>query len=845
MPWQLEPEPNDTTTAQQPQQKGWTLEPTQEESGSKSALRTGLQLAKGAPYRLPYIGPALALHQTLNPSAIGAIQESLDELGEAQGAGYITPEQYEKAKAEILAAAPDIEAGAPTLGNLYRKVEEKTGLPLEARTPLQKGFETGSNIYALSNGSVPARAATGVGAGILKGEAENLGIPEEISDPLVTLGALSLNRSFTNPARTRQPTQKTALPPPPPNSATTPPKGPASPPPPPPEALLQTKPPSPPAEAVEEPLKPMGLHEIGTKIKSAILPELLPDLPEDVARPAPQTEQAQTPKHIHSANDLNNAIGNVVSNQEPESYERASRFLVNTLGDVSEEVHRDVGARYDQAERLDNGATAPAPTLARRIRDSIIEPLERQPHALLSRPERVLLADARSLVGRLVPPVPAELGGRPGELLWDSNQEYWPTISTHDLYASARRIRNQIRYDFEQANPTAVIQPIIDLVNDELEARARPSVQGLPEHAALTPNEAQFQAVRYANNFFRTVWRPRFRNSKIEPFLNGDRNVNLDKLWKLATTNIDTYKALEQALATSTNKGALSILKLARRELVQNHLQKYIKSPESIDSREIDYAKTMRDLSSILPGRDLQQVHRLIRRGRARILLNQRQITTEEEQRSRNKERQKASKEASEKAYKQIIEKREEAKKKYETILKAPEHKLAQKALNVAGYRELREKAKTQGREGDIAALNEALAHQTIYGGEEDGSPQKVIDAITNINKREILNELLGPDKVRHLLDHARKIQRICEILKEREGLLDKIKKPEKFTDKYNSWQKVVKEVKSGIKSPALFAGKVLKNYLDTSISAEETTAHNAEIKKATDALLDELECLQ
>ena len=174
----------------------------------KSSLRTGLQLAKG----LANFIPGVAAHQFLNPSGAEARADALNDLDHILHQGWITQDQYEKAKKEIEESG--VEAASPSLGNLYRKVEEKTGLPLEAKNPLQKGIETTSNITALSHGGLPARVGTGIAAGLLKGESENMGIPEEISDPLVALASLGVNRSLTNPQRPGAPTPRQALPPP-------------------------------------------------------------------------------------------------------------------------------------------------------------------------------------------------------------------------------------------------------------------------------------------------------------------------------------------------------------------------------------------------------------------------------------------------------------------------------------------------------------------------------------------------------------------------------------------------------------------------------------------------------
>lgn len=146
-----------------------------EEPWWKSAARTALQIPQG-------ILEGTTYGITTGLGALGALGETdldVEEWNKLRGLyaekGIDFDEAFERGRQEMLETIP-------TISNIGRKVEEKTGIPLEPKTRLQKGLRFGSMAGKISPGTL---AQKGISAGTSVGTSESLkeaGVPESLAE---------------------------------------------------------------------------------------------------------------------------------------------------------------------------------------------------------------------------------------------------------------------------------------------------------------------------------------------------------------------------------------------------------------------------------------------------------------------------------------------------------------------------------------------------------------------------------------------------------------------------------------------------------------------------------------
>jgi hypothetical protein len=100
--------------------------------------------------------------------------EGLERAAKQQGVPF-DREQY-------LEAAHKILGGIPTVSNLASQIEEKTGIPLEPKTKLQKTLRLGSLAAKAVPGTIGQKTVAGVAAPATKEVLEELGVPEGLAE---------------------------------------------------------------------------------------------------------------------------------------------------------------------------------------------------------------------------------------------------------------------------------------------------------------------------------------------------------------------------------------------------------------------------------------------------------------------------------------------------------------------------------------------------------------------------------------------------------------------------------------------------------------------------------------
>lgn len=145
------------------------------ETFGKSASRTAAQIPQGL-LEATTPGIAAALWQLLSQGEI-LDPEELDRLklkSEQLGIPF-DEEKYMESAQQALGTIP-------TVSNIAAAIEEKTGIPLKAKTGLQKVVRLGSNAAGFTPGSVGQKAVAGVVAPTTAAVLEKAGVPEPFAE---------------------------------------------------------------------------------------------------------------------------------------------------------------------------------------------------------------------------------------------------------------------------------------------------------------------------------------------------------------------------------------------------------------------------------------------------------------------------------------------------------------------------------------------------------------------------------------------------------------------------------------------------------------------------------------
>lgn len=139
----------------------------------KSSFRTAYQPISGALQATTYpldIMHMMALGEALDPEEI----DRLRQISEREG----IPFDEEKYMQDL----QNVSATFPTQGNIERAIEERTGIPLEAKTKLQKGLKLGFTAGKMTPGTLAQKGTAGVIAPSTSAVLQEAGLPEGLSD---------------------------------------------------------------------------------------------------------------------------------------------------------------------------------------------------------------------------------------------------------------------------------------------------------------------------------------------------------------------------------------------------------------------------------------------------------------------------------------------------------------------------------------------------------------------------------------------------------------------------------------------------------------------------------------
>jgi|SRR5579872_266068 len=156
-----------------------------EESTGKKILRTSVQPALGAvegtaPGLAASAWQLLGMGEVLDPEEI----EHIKKVSEREGVPF-DEEKYMEAAGNALKYVP-------TVSNIAREIEERTGVPLEPKEWYQKALRLAGLGSKISPGNIQQKAVGGAVAGASSQGLQAAGIPEVLADPIALgIGGLS------------------------------------------------------------------------------------------------------------------------------------------------------------------------------------------------------------------------------------------------------------------------------------------------------------------------------------------------------------------------------------------------------------------------------------------------------------------------------------------------------------------------------------------------------------------------------------------------------------------------------------------------------------------------------
>lgn len=837
----------------------------EEEGVLKSAGRYAMQGVKALPYALPGVGMA---NLALNASAGSATQETLQELQDLWGEGRISQQQYDDAVRKVEESAPAVTQTAPTLQNLYRLAENKTGLPFEAKTKGQRGAELFS-LGAVGGPEGPlSKILTGGATVSLSEGLQKLGLSPDIADNLALLGATASTNAIDQALRSgkfqpnMQQPQTAAKPNQlvPRNFSPTAPNAPNINP-----RFAQTIPQAPinPEQAEPYQVAEQVINQLPGQVKIPRapteppkpllrLPPPEPVKPKPLQRPekplAPITPNAPNlpPKQDIDAGaetvKFEDDVGNLVSREKALTPMEGGKDLIPAINDSASKAWKQNRQNYDLAEKL-------AENKERRF----LQPaqwIDEERSKLLKRPYDTLSTFEKNYFNRLTTTLNylGEIDQDTNRLIPGSEQE----VPVSQIINIVKSINGDFSSEFQQGNKQNQYKRLISSLNSGIEK----SLQGDANALKSWQNARKFHA---------DVWENLYENPLIQPYRSKNAILSADKLYNRASTNPDVHLSINNILNGNFRPEQSAPGEQLTRSSVINLLDPYIKDPSKIDG--LDYRRTIAKLRYLLPRGQTLQIHnamverknllksrekelekaKLAKQHYKKQLQRHKEQVREHAQTIKQMEKKYAEEEKEQKeSYKEELKKYQhereldlddfkkdllKAQEEYEkeltkhservqTIKKAHEQtleikgmtpeKLFSKAHEETFLKELIKTAITRNIDSEVIDnFRKTVAIDIALNGKDELNPQTILNAIADVSKRRVLVECLGKEGVASLQDYAKQLQKLQTLMKKRSEKMEQIDlyKDLPFIKKLKDPKQVIKHLQQVTSGKRLLEG--------------------------------------
>ena len=454
------------------------------------------------------------------------------------------PEKIDREK--YFQALEDATNTFPTVGNIVKGIENVTGLPLEAKTNLQKDLQVLGMGSKIGKGSVAQRLVTGAKAASYNRIMQDSGVPESAAEILaITAAQKDIPNIFTNKKQLKP--QKS----PPLLGEESPPPG------------ADGEPPPPPSGG--EPGKPMfrGLipeHELLEKLEPVLTDTYRKRI--DAIGPEPKFSSTGEPiKPKFTGTDKANIernIGKTISDiRQPNKLAGATAFK-NVVDSNQRADNKIVNDLYNRAKPMNRDVSEIHPETAEELKALVKEISEAEVPSSVKKDIRMISNKYIKLLG---------------------NKTGYREVANSKFIAQVQANNQKINYDYVQGKPKNVYMKLNKILDNAIQ-----STESIAPEAVELYNQAKTAAAQSATKYNHPeIFKWRVAHE-------GEYTKIFDQI-----KNPDQIKFLEEALGKK--KDGKNVINAIKRDYIEQQFRPYINNPKKIDS--LEYNDLIKEITPI------------------------------------------------------------------------------------------------------------------------------------------------------------------------------------------------------------------------------------------------------
>ena len=703
-----------------------------EESQLKSIARTVMQVPKVAGYISAGVPNALLEMNKL----IGDVEPDIEEMAMAR---RLRPELMTRnLEKEAQQGIKKAKRTAPSLSSAYEQIEKQTGIPLEAKTPIQKGMEVASwaaNPIQLSQG-LANMVSKGGTAAMFYTTLKKIGVPDFLSELISIGGAQMAKRTAEKPIES-------------------------------PEYKIEkpiAQPPKPPVElepsstknievlpefelgkrGIEFAERGREIEESQPRIGKRELPFYKEEKPtKEISSVSKEgTEIPIARKSINQLGTVHERLNEKTSTPVQRSLNTISKYtqpdkrvggerVSDIFSDVQRKKHDEVNHLYDQSDKLLERTSIERPKFFDKLTGLIEEANGMEEYKADGQAMRMAKDLRDSLIEKNKPII---------KLKYAKEKTKFRNVSNKDLANQAKEFRQyiQARYPFDKSN---VFYKYINAIEDEILETSQ------HDPKAYT----SYLKAKNANR----DWNINYNNSAIRPYVDKER-YKFTQLYD-NLSNPDEYNKLSPILREGGVAGQ-HYDKILRREIIAKEIQPIIEKggsqeelSKALDSLNIKISPEER--SSLMRAARIQEIGL---KGKGKLVVGK----TSTEKRSFPK------------APVSIFEG------------KTPEQ-VGRELQTVSAIRELESKLSADPSQLEkFQQFKKELGVNRIYNGKvKSGKIKNIANILENVEDLHYLEETLGKDIVEEWKTNIKNYETYIEDEKKYNQLIKDLEKKEKIAD--------------------------------------------------------------
>jgi hypothetical protein len=312
-------------------------------------------------------------------------------------------------------------------------------------------------------------------------------------------------------------------------------------------------------------------------VKSA-LETVTPESGKDLkGRIQPQGEDVgvRPPESQPKAPPLKERVGSVISKDKITNTYDAGQKQIKAVRASDEVDYKAVQDKYKINDELNSQVETTQSNLGNELR-LIVEDINSIPDP--SAPQNKIKQTADKVLNSMI------------EFDEAGNAIGWKPVNNKVLLDQAKALRYSMDFDFAHGNPTGILQPLVNL----LEEAAQNGAVSVGNEAAVAANKAAKQAYR--------EWADLYRNDLIKSY----RDVGNFKYQKTFddSLNVDNFIQLDKVLSRSNAGQQLSAQ--TRRELINKELNPFFKNPK--ESLTEKFTEVLDELEPVLKPGERQKI---------------------------------------------------------------------------------------------------------------------------------------------------------------------------------------------------------------------------------------------